>query len=201
MSSLIQASIWSTSAFRRASISVAYNAAGAPRRCLVQATATKGSLAKVSSLKSTLSALSNAGLLRSLLVATVSSKPSFLRPTLTFLSWLAHSPSMTVWNAERNPVLRSLLKNTFYKQFCAGESATEIKDTLRQMKALGFRGTILTCARETIFDQKTNKSHGQGVKTDIDKDSPDQDENIAAWRRGTLETVDLLEDGDQLALK
>lgn len=138
-------------------------------------------------------------LLRSLLVTTVSSKPYLLSPCLSFLSWLTKSSRGWVWNVDRNPVLRFILKHTFYKQFCAGESVSEARETLRQMKAFGFRGTILTHAKEIVFDQRTNKAHGQGVN--VDNGDADRCESIAAWREGILGTVDLLGDGDQLALK
>jgi hypothetical protein len=96
-------------------------------------------------------------------------------------------------------VLRWLIKQTVYKQFCAGENPEEITKWLQTMKAMGFRGAMLTYARETLFDHKTGTEHvggeeGTEVKSDVDP-------IIEAWRQGTLGTAALLDEGDQLAIK
>lgn len=202
MSTFIKAPIRGTlSVFRLSDIAVYSPRVVQRRRISGHASSAKGSFIETPTPKSSLSVLSHTALLRSFLVATISSKPYLLGPTLSFLSWLTNSPNGTFWNADRNPLLRLILKSTFYRQFCAGESAPEVARTLREMKALGFRGTILTYGKETVFDQKTNQAHGQGLSSSTEKRDPDQCEIIAAWRKGTLETVDLLGDGDQLALK
>jgi len=155
---------------------------------------------------SPLSVLPASVLLRSLLVATVSSKPFLLRPSLAFLSRLTRfsgGPLSLLWSVDRNPLLRACLKNTFYKQFCAGESMPETRETLEQMKALGFRGTMLQYAKETSFDHKSKTAHGQGVMVSgvPNEEDPRQCKSIAAWRKGTLDTVELLAENDMLALK
>ncbi|CRK18999.1 hypothetical protein BN1723_011737 [Verticillium longisporum] len=148
--------------------------------------------------KAPLSVLPNTVLLRSWLLAAISSKPYLLRASLACLSWLTTTSGGIIFNVNKNPVLHFVLKNTFYKQFCAGETASEARSTLRQMKDFGFRGTILTYAKETSFDQATNKVHRQGAAIETNRG---ECEYIGPWAEGTLETVDLLGDGDQLALK
>ncbi|GKT87433.1 proline oxidase [Colletotrichum tofieldiae] len=71
---------------------------------------------------------------------------------------------------------------------------------MRHLRFMGFRGTILTYAKETIFDAKTNMAHGLGIESGRNTKSS-YCSTIESWRKGALETVDLLGDGDQLALK
>ncbi|KAF6817810.1 proline oxidase [Colletotrichum sojae] len=147
-----------------------------------------------------LSALPTPVLLRSLLVSAISSKPYLLSPSLSVLSFFTKPHRGFLFSVDRNPVLHSFLKSVFYKQFCAGETAAETKETMRHLRFMGFRGTILTYAKETVFDHRTNAVHGLGIEAD-DKSKLGPCSNIEAWRKGVLETVDLLGDGDQLALK
>ncbi|OJD38037.1 proline oxidase [Diplodia corticola] len=147
-----------------------------------------------------LSALPTSMLLRSVFINAISSKPFLLSPSLAILSALSKPSRSWVLNVDRNPLLHSLLKATFYKQFCAGETGGEVTQTMRRLREIGFRGTILTYAKETVFDHRTNTEHGMGIASKEDGE-PAWCEEIAAWREGTLETVDLLEEGDQLALK
>ncbi|KAK1142288.1 proline dehydrogenase [Aspergillus melleus] len=148
-----------------------------------------------------LAALPNSVLLRSLLVAAISSKPYLLGPSLWALSILTQPGRGLLLDVDRNPLLHGILKQTFYKQFCAGENPAETQVTLRRFKELGFRGTILTYAKETVFDHKTNTSHGLGIANDLSQEKAQHCPTIEAWRKGTVETIDLLGDGDYLAVK
>ncbi|OKP13685.1 Proline dehydrogenase 1, mitochondrial [Penicillium subrubescens] len=111
-------------------------------------------------------------------------------------------------NVDRNPILHGVLKKTFYEQFCAGENAAETKATIKELKDMGFRGVIMTYAKETVFDHRTKTQHGLGVAALEAQGNGEQLDprlvhcaNIEAWRKGTLETVEQLEDGDYLAVK
>ena len=147
-----------------------------------------------------LSVLPASALLRSFLVATISSKPYLLRPTVAFLSWLTRSDGGIFWNVDRNPVLRACLKSTFYKQFCAGESTAEARENVQRLRALGYRGTMLQNAKETLFDFNSKKAHGQGVAS-ATKEDPSKCNSIAVWSKETLGTAAVLEEGDLLAFK
>lgn len=149
---------------------------------------------------SPLSVLPASALLRSFLVATISSKPYLLRPTVAFLSWLTRSSGGVFWNVDRNPVLRACLKSTFYKQFCAGESTAEARENVQRLRALGYRGTMLQNAKETLFDFNSKKAHSPGIASAADGD-PSRCRSIAAWNRETLGTARVLEEGDLLAFK
>ncbi|KAM3523382.1 hypothetical protein NHJ13051_005143 [Beauveria bassiana] len=98
-------------------------------------------------------------------------------------------------------LLRSLFINV-YKQFCAGEAPSEIKSTMRAMKDMGFKGTILTYAKETVFDHKKKEEFGLGMNMiPTNGASSTECPYITSWKQGTLDTVKLLGEEDQLAVK
>ncbi|KAF2029066.1 pyrroline-5-carboxylate reductase [Setomelanomma holmii] len=143
-------------------------------------------------------------LLRSLFVATVSSNKILLFPVLRILSFFAKPNRGFVFNVDRNPVLNVLLKRTLYDQFCAGETEQETKECVDRLKALGFKGVILTFGKETVVDNKTQQSHHMSSTTekgDEVEDAVTQDIEIEAWRVGTLQTMHLISGGDILAIK
>ncbi|KAJ5919253.1 FAD-linked oxidoreductase-like protein [Penicillium verhagenii] len=155
-----------------------------------------------------LSALPTKVLLRSLLVSTISSKPLLLSPSLWLVSILAQPNRGWLTNVDRNPILHAILKKTFYEQFCAGETVAETRATIRELKDMGFRGVMMTYAKETVFDHRTNTQHGLGIAA-LEAEKNDESlhplvshcANIEAWREGTLKTVEQLNDGDILAVK
>ncbi|KAH6656509.1 proline dehydrogenase [Truncatella angustata] len=150
-----------------------------------------------------LAVLPTSMLVRSLLIAGISSKRFLLIPSLKLLSFLSKPDRGFLFNVDKNPFVHGVLKKTFYNQFCAGETGTETRQCVRRLKDLGFRGVILTYARETVFDHKTQTADVQGVDSDdIAKSAePAFSPHIEEWRAGTLETVELIDDGDFLAVK
>lgn len=143
-------------------------------------------------------------LLRSLLIATISSHRFLLLPALHTLQFLtARSHTSTLLSVDKNPIIHGVLKTTFYNQFCAGETGQETKHTVRALKDLGFRGVILTYARETMFDHRTKAqlAHFDSANAEGSVGPAAHDADIEDWRRGTLETAALVEDGDFLAIK
>lgn len=79
---------------------------------------------------------------------------------------------------------------------------------MEKLKQLGIKGSILTYARETVFDHSTNTEQAQGTVAPLaeKKNNTVVEEikscpNIEAWRKGTLETIDLIDEGDYLALR
>ncbi|KAH7225145.1 FAD-linked oxidoreductase-like protein [Fusarium oxysporum] len=143
-------------------------------------------------------------LLRSLLIATVSSNRILLTPSLAMLSFFTkpHSPLFSV---DKNRILNAILKSTIYRHFCAGEDVREVKNTIDSIKDMGFKGVILTYAREVVIEASGEQEVGVGVKElkeeGIPAQEPTFDEGIEAWRQGVLETASMLEKGDFLALK
>lgn len=142
--------------------------------------------------------LPTAMLLRSLLVAAVTSHRVLLVPALAILSSLT-KPQQGLWSIENNHFLRSILKSTLYTHFCAGEDATEVKETIRQIKDMGFKGVILTYAREVVAESSTTV---KGLDGSVEKHSTvEQDHAISSWREGVAETLSMIGNGDFLALK
>ncbi|KAJ5110113.1 hypothetical protein N7532_002758 [Penicillium argentinense] len=150
------------------------------------------------------SLLPNKMLLRSLMVATVSSHPWLLSAALRVLSTLVH-PKLSVLDVNKNPLLRRFIKTTFYNHFCAGENGAEVKSTIGNIKNMGFKGVILTYAREIVVDA-SNQSPSSPESAKEASNVPDPKEtsknaDIEAWRDGVLETVRMVGEGDILALK
>lgn len=100
-------------------------------------------------------------------------------------------------------MVHSILKKTFYDQFCAGETGAETRQCVTRLKNLGLKGVILTYARETVFDHKTKTTDVQGVNAKENSSSAEHSfcQHVEEWRKGTLETVDLIDEGDYLAVK
>lgn len=143
-------------------------------------------------------------LLRSFLTSTVSSNRFLLLLSLSTLLWLSKPGRTWIFNIDKNPGLHGILKKTFYNQFCAGETEEQTRTCVEQLKNLGFRGVILTYAKEIVFDHSTKKSYGIGCSTKDGNEaitSTIKDTDIDAWRDGVLKTLDLVGQGDILALK
>ncbi|KAL3951727.1 hypothetical protein ACCO45_013444 [Purpureocillium lilacinum] len=149
---------------------------------------------------SPLSVLPAAALCRSLFTNTVSSTPWLLSPAIYFLSYLCQPRRPLLFDVQRNRPLAWLMKQTVYKQFCGGETPAETKQTMRRMRDMGFRGTIITLATETVFDYRKNLVHGLGVEAGAGEGAATCPA-IASWRKRTLGAVELLDEGDQLAIK
>ncbi|KAK2052197.1 proline dehydrogenase [Colletotrichum caudatum] len=146
-----------------------------------------------------LSGMPTSTLLRSLLITTISSNRPLLLPALKTLSFLAKPGRTLLFDVDRNPVLHAVLRKTFYDQFCTGETAAETRACVQRLKALGFRGVILTYAKETVFDHLTQSAVEHGKVSGASVGGFDAD--IEDWKRGTLETAAQIEGGDYLAIK
>jgi hypothetical protein len=143
-------------------------------------------------------------LLRSLFIATVSSNKLLLLPSLHILSFFAKPNRSLLFNVDRNPILKAILKRTLYNQFCAGETERETRACVRQLKDLGFKGVILTFAKEMVYDDKSKKRNHHTSTSERFHEMEAaiaEDTDIEAWRVGTLKTVDLISEGDILAIK
>ncbi|KAL8645373.1 MAG: hypothetical protein Q9210_006738 [Variospora velana] len=125
-----------------------------------------------------LSLLAFPALLRSYLISAASSSSFLIAPSLRLLSWLAHST--TPW-VQHNPVLHLILKKTFYKQFCGGETPSEVQKTTADLKNIGFKGVILAYAKEIVLEKGTAVEAGKH----------DETKDVESWKKGVLETVRL----------
>lgn len=89
-----------------------------------------------------------------------------------------------LFNVQKNPLLRWILWETFYKQFCAGESKTQIDRTCAGLRQQGYAGVILEYALEVLKDAEGHEA------TDV-----------AVWRKGLLDTIEMSQPGDFVGLK
>ncbi|RMZ77135.1 hypothetical protein DV737_g4478, partial [Chaetothyriales sp. CBS 132003] len=145
-----------------------------------------------------MSCLPLATLIRSYIITSMSSYPLILRPSLTALSFLAHAKS-PILSPDTNPLLRFLLKRTFYAQFCAGETPSEARTTIASLKDIGYKGIILGHAKEVVM----TKAEIDALDSSADGEMQDQinQSEISAWSRNTLATIQLANEDDFVALK
>lgn len=120
---------------------------------------------------------------------------------MRLLSILANSSS-SLLNPDRNPLLRFLLKKTFYAQFCAGETPAEVKKTAAQLESMGYKGVILAYGKEIVLEKGEKleilKSDASTVRSMADGTAK---EEVQSWKEGTLKTIDMTKSGDFMALK
>ena len=137
-------------------------------------------------------------LIRSYTITSISSRPFLLRPSLAIMSFLAHSKSPLL-NPDHNPILHLLLKRTFYVQFCAGETPGEVRDTIASLKDIGFKGVILGHAKEVVLTNEEERSLDihEVVVNQAELDAAE----ITTWRQNTINTVELTQEGDYVAVK
>lgn len=137
-------------------------------------------------------------LLRSLMIATVSSHRLLLNPSLRLLAFFDQPNRSFFFDVDRNPILHTILKATVYNQFCAGETLEETGRCVRRLKGLGFRGVILTYAKELVHNHSSADAPTERTSAKLGVGG---DSIIEEWRKGTSRTADLLERGDILAIK
>ena len=133
-------------------------------------------------------------LIRSYLINILSSTPILLIPSLRIMTLLAHSESPFL-NPDRNPILRFLLKRTFYANFCAGETRSEIQKTVHGLKEIGFTGVILAYAKEIVVQKDHDMSRCKNV------DYTETVAEVQAWKEGNLRTIGLTTSGEFVGLK
>lgn len=142
-----------------------------------------------------LSILPFRNLLRSYFITAVSSSPLSLRLSLRALKFFAHSTS-AILHPDRNPILHFLLKRTVYSQFCAGETAVEVSQTIDRLKQLGYQGVMLGYAREVCMGSQALKALGEKA-SQAELNATE----IATWAEGTLSTLRMAQPGDFVSVK
>lgn len=80
--------------------------------------------------------------------------------------------------------MRSLLWHTFYRQFCAGETETQVSTACSHLREQGYAGVILEYALEVLADAEGNEP-----------------QDVAVWRKGLLDTIHMAAPGDFVGLK
>ncbi|KAL1858689.1 proline dehydrogenase [Paecilomyces lecythidis] len=121
---------------------------------------------------------------------------------MALLSFLAGSKSPLL-DPDRNPLLKYILSQTVYTQFCAGGTPQEVKESIQNLKRMGYTGVILGYAKEVVMDEDEASASGAST-TGGTEDAAEQEKNareILDWKDGTMRTVELADEGDFVALK
>ncbi|RSL52466.1 hypothetical protein CEP54_010896 [Fusarium duplospermum] len=168
-----------------------------PRRLLTDA-AIKTSIKSVpapAEESSALSKLPTGVLLRSVALTTVMATSWLLKPSLAFLALITQTNS-TILNPDKNPVLNRVLQWTIYDHFCAGNSIPEVSSTVKYIKNLGYHGIILGYSKEIVLDTNAETS-----QTGVNEYPAEYYRVIDEWKKGNIETLNMIEAGDLLAIK
>ncbi|KAH8721533.1 carbapenem antibiotics biosynthesis protein card [Phaeosphaeriaceae sp. PMI808] len=139
------------------------------------------------SAKAVLGRLPTSTVLRSYLITAMSSSPVLLSLCFNVLRRMLDSKSYLM-SIEKNPILAQLLKKTFYAQFCVGEKKDEVvRNTNFARSVLGYDGILFEYALEVL---------GGTTPT-----AAETAQEIAVWRKGMLQSVDMAKEGDFVGLK
>ncbi|WEW56980.1 proline dehydrogenase [Emydomyces testavorans] len=126
-------------------------------------------------------------LFRSIMLQTVMSRPRIMDIASDMLR-------RNVQLLTGNAVLRFLLDNVFYAQFCAGRTESEIRRTVEGLRTMGYRGVILAYAREVELSDSMYQL-GTAESEALHKS------HVAQWLQGTLQTIKYAQRGDFVAVK
>jgi len=138
-----------------------------------------------------LSILPFSAIIRTYIITTMSSSPVLLNGTMALIMRLLDAKT-PLTDPDRNPILRYLVKKTFYSQFCVGENKAEVRRNVDQLRALGYEGVILESALEVLGGAKG------GIPS---ADSEITKKQIETWRTGMIDTVEVANPGDYIGLK
>lgn len=137
-------------------------------------------------------------IIRSLLITSIYSSAILQNSSLRILWTIAHAEN-TMLSHDKNPILKFLLKKTFYAQFCAGETPTEVRSTVNSLKNIGFAGVIMSHAKEAAVKEEEAKlatTHDLREET-----AHDVTAEIQPWVDSVVETIKMTEPHDYVALK
>ncbi|KAF4449898.1 hypothetical protein F53441_6903 [Fusarium austroafricanum] len=136
-------------------------------------------------------------IIRSLFITSIYSSAVLQDLSLRTLFIIAHSENVLL-NPDKNPILNFLLKKTFYAQFCAGETPAQVRSTVTCLKGIGFGGVILTHAKEAALQ---NEAEDAAILDPSEETTQDITADIIPWVNSTMETINMAEPGDYVALK
>ncbi|KAK4504346.1 hypothetical protein PRZ48_005262 [Zasmidium cellare] len=122
-------------------------------------------------------------ILRTYLITSISSSPALMNASTKTLRAMLES-SNPLFDLNKNPLMRWILLETFYKQFCAGSNKAQIAKTTEELRQQGYSGVILEYALEVLTEKKS-----------------DEAKDVETWKKGMLDSVDMAAVGDYVALK
>lgn len=131
---------------------------------------------------------------RNLILGAAFTSPTLFKIGFGSMSYIANSRSRFL-NPDKNPILRAIIKPLVYDQFCAGTNQHEIGLTRSLIQRMGFSGVILCYGKEIQVSGANNKMHSTGAG------NSDQSVEIDMWKKGNLETLDMIGEGDWVGMK
>ncbi|KAB8228923.1 putative proline oxidase Put1 [Aspergillus alliaceus] len=134
-------------------------------------------------------------LLRSLFLTSAMASP-LLKPSISVLKYVIDSKSPFL-NPSKNPIMNYILRTTIYNHFCAGVNENEVRNTVQNMKSLGFKGVILGYARESVAKIDAAGSHVEEWKNV----QAIADRAVDEWKEGNLRTLKMVGKGDYINIK
>ncbi|KAK2751171.1 proline dehydrogenase [Myotisia sp. PD_48] len=134
-----------------------------------------------------LARLPMASLLRSITIQAAMSRPILMNVATTMLRSNLKQLTGTA-------MFRYVLDKIFYAQFCAGRTEAQIKQTVRGLRALGYRGAILSYAREVDLSQTPNALESANLESIHQL-------QVAQWLEGTINTIKYAHRRDMIAIK
>ena len=126
--------------------------------------------------------------MRSYLIMAISSSPTAVNMCMGVLYRMVQSKNI-LFNVDRNPFLRWILRQTFYDQFCAGENNAEVRKTVETLHKIGYNGIILEYSLE-VLEESTGVEDAALIQR-----------NINTWKDGLIQSMDLISPGDFVGLK
>lgn len=141
-----------------------------------------------------LARLSTSSLLKNIFLSVFLRTPLLFKPGFAVFEKIANS-SWSIANPDKNPVIRALVRPLIYDHFCAGTNVDEIRKTSTDIKGLGFSGIVLCYGKEVQVNAgNTFVGHTSANNAQIGQE-------VAQWRDGNLETLDMVQEGDWLGMK
>ncbi|KAF0645860.1 hypothetical protein FPSE5266_03821 [Fusarium pseudograminearum] len=135
--------------------------------------------------------------IRSFLITSIYSSFILQDLSLRILWVIAHSDNALL-NPDKNFILNFLLRKSFYAQFCAGETPTQVQRTVKRLKDIGFGGVILTHAKEATHE---NEAEAAAISDPSVETPHDVTADIIPWVNSIVETINMADPGNYVALK
>lgn len=138
---------------------------------------------------------------------SLSSRPALLQMmTAVLRRTVQHRPGL-LFDPHSNPLLRWVLRHTFYAQFCAGEDEASVAACARELRRLGYQGEFACLeylrseSLPTTFAGVMLEYARELVEEDVLADTLDEQQLIDSWRDGLLESIKVCSSNDFLAFK
>lgn len=101
-----------------------------------------------------------------------------------------------MFNADKNPIINRVLRVVLYDQYAAGATVTDVLRTTKEIKAMGYNGVILGSAKEAVLQSPSKRAIGSDHSYAMA-----QERVIERWKEEQLLTLEMIDEGDFLALK